>query len=238
MRGLLEEVVIYDSPVYANLGRHLRGAPAADYLDGVGDVIARSSRLAEPVLGPLVRYVAGRVEPRRVLDVGCGAGAYLHHVLAAVPMAIGVGIDLDAGAVDAAQANLVTELAAGRCELHVMGLDAAAGGKLGKFDLVLLLNNIYYWSPEERPVILRRLRSLVPGGHVVVASAIANRVPLNRSLDLVMRVTQGTWRLPTKKELTDGLRQAGYVDIDLVEPVPGIGLIAAFGRNPDRVAGL
>jgi hypothetical protein len=70
VRGLLEEVVVYDSPIYTNLGRHLQGAPAADYLAGVGDVVARSSRLAEPVLGPIVRSVTGRVAPRRVLTSG------------------------------------------------------------------------------------------------------------------------------------------------------------------------
>jgi SAM-dependent methyltransferase len=188
------------------------------------------------VLGQLVRRVARDVSPRQVLDIGCGTGVYLGHVLAAVPTATGVGIDLDTGAVKTAKANLAAEIADRRCDLHVMDLDTAAGGALGTFDLVLLLNNIYYWSPEQRPATLHRLRSIMPGGRVVAASAITNRRPLNRSLDLVTRVTRGTWRLPTKTELADGLHQAGHVDIELVGPVPGIGLIAAVGRNPDPVA--
>jgi hypothetical protein len=114
-----------------------------------------------------------------------------------------------------------------------MDLDTATGGALGTFDLILLLNNIYYRPPEQRPDLLRQLRSLVPGGHVIVASVVANGRPVNCNLDLVIRVTRGAWRLPTKAELADAFRQAGYADINLVEPISSIGLIAVVGHNPD-----
>lgn len=65
LRGLVEGVVTYDSPIYISVGEHLRGLPPRDYLDGVGDVIAQSSRIAEPVLAPAIRSVTRAVTPRR-----------------------------------------------------------------------------------------------------------------------------------------------------------------------------
>lgn len=229
VRGLVEELVTYDGPIYSGLRDHLRGAPARDYLDGVGDVIAQASSLAEPVLAPAIRSVAAAVAPHRVLDVGCGSGVYLRHVLDVAPGTTAVGIDLDQDAISTARENLAAALDAGRCELRVESLDEVVTSGGEPFDLLLLLNNVYYWPPEERTDVLRRLRALVPGGTVVVATATANRQAFNRHLDLVLRVTKGSWRLPTAAELRDGLRAVGFAAVELIEPIPGAGVLVAVG---------
>lgn len=229
LRGLVEEVVTYDSPIYTSVGEHLRGLPPRDYLDGVGDVIAQSSRIAEPVLAPAIRFVTSSVAPRRVLDVGCGSGVYLGHVLDVALDATAVGIDPDEQAISTARDVLAVPIAAGRCELHAIGVDELSRqSPHGRFDLVLLLNNIYYWPPDERADILSRLRALAPDGTVVVATATASAQAFNRHLDLVLRVTKGSWRLPTAAELDGVLRSAGFANVELVEPVPRSGVLIAI----------
>src|SRR6266540_4326479 len=52
MRAMAQEAVHYDAAVYARLAQHLRGTPPGDYLDTTGTVIARASRLVEPILAP------------------------------------------------------------------------------------------------------------------------------------------------------------------------------------------
>ncbi len=96
------------------------------------------------------------------------------------------------------------------------------------FDLVLLLNNIYYWPPADRPLVLEMVRALAPNGTVVVSTAVAGNLPFNRHLDLVLRVTKGSWRLPTERELADALRTAGFRNIDLLEPAPLAGMLVAI----------
>src|SRR6266540_3990603 len=122
MRAMAQEAVHYDAAVYAGLAAHLRGAPPDDYLAAAGAVIARASRLVEPVLAPLLRSVVAERRPRRVLDVGCGTGVYLvHAATAGGPKLTGLGVDLDAGVVDLARrllapggALLLASLFAGR----------------------------------------------------------------------------------------------------------------------------
>lgn len=177
------------------------------------------------MLAPVVRSVASQRQPRSVLDVGCGTGVYLQHVLDVAPDADVVGIDLDENALATARATLHD--AGDRCTLHHVRLEDFAAERDGAFDLVLLLQNIYYWAPDARAGVLARLRRLAPSGTVVVASAVPTGPPFNRQFDLVLRLTAGIWRLPTGAELASDLRAAGFEHLDLVEPMPRIGFIAA-----------
>lgn len=234
LRGLVEEAVAYDSPIYLGLGEHLRGAPKADYGSGLGDVIANASRLAEPLLAPLVRRVVRSKRPTTMLDVGCGTGVYTRHAAAAAgPGATVVGIDIDPDAVATAHAQAqaaATTATGSTATIRHADLFDLPPDLTGPFDLVLLLQNIYYWPPEQRPDVLRRLRQLAPGGTVVVASALAAGLPFNHHLDLVLRVTVGNWRLPTAEELERDLRSAGFGSVELLEPVPRAGLVAAVAH--------
>lgn len=225
MRGLVEELVAYDSAIYLHLAAHVRGAPKGEYLDGLGDVIANASRLAEPLLAPVIRATVGAVAPRSVLDVGFGTGVYLGHVLEAAPQASVVGIDVDPDVIAAAQDT--TSSAATRPDLRCADLFDLPEDLRGPFDLVLLLQNIYYWSPHKRPVVLGRLRELAPAGKVVVATAVPTGPAFNHHLDLAFRVTEKTWRLPTAPELVNGLRDAGFTRVDALEPAPRSGLFVA-----------
>ena len=232
LRGVSEELVVYANRAYAAMDSHLRGAPAVAYDADCGAAVAAGSLIAEPILGPVVRAVSRREEPRRVLDVGCGSGAYLRHMLAAAPTARGLGIDRDAGAVRVASDLLEPLRASGRCELQQGDIEQLAG-EIGDFDLVTLLNNIYYWPPERRSEILRTTRTVIAdGGALMVASATPGGQAFNRHLDLMVRVTTSIHRLPTRQEVCADLADAGYVDIEAVEPVPKAGLLVVIARNP------
>lgn len=232
LRGLVEELVVYDNPVYSALRAHLRGQSAQPYDADHGAVIAAASRVAEPILGPTVRAFAGEVQPARVLDIGCGSGVYLRHVLEVERASIGVGIDLDHAAVAAADVHLADLREDARCEVRHGDIEAIAGD-LGEFDLVLPMNNIYYWPPERRADLLRTIRScMAPGGGLLLASATPDGQPFSRHLDVMLRVTSGSHRLPTAQELESDLRSAGLVDVAVLEPVPKSGLVVATARRP------
>ena len=232
LRGVVAELVVYGNPAYAAMGSHLRGAPAVAYDADCGDVIAASSRIAEPILGPAVRAIARHESPQRVLDIGCGSGAYLRHMLEAAAAATGLGIDRDAGAIRVASDLLDPLRTRGRCELRQGDIEELAAD-LGDFNLVTLLNNIYYWSPERRCETLRTIRRVIaPDGVLMVATATTDGHAFNRHLDLMLRVTASSHRLPTREEVRADLATAGYVDIETIQPVPTTGLLIATARNP------
>ena len=230
LRGVVEELIVYDNPIYTALASHLGGAPPAPYDAECGAVIAAASRIAEPVLGPVVRAVARQQKPGRVLDIGCGSGIYLRHVLDSAPHSVGVGIDLDADVIDEASRLLDPFCAQKRCELRQGDVEVLAS-ELRAFDLVTLLNNIYYWPPDRRAEVLGVIRGTVaPGGVLVVASATTEGQPYNRHLDLMLRVTASSHRLPTRAEIVVDLTAAGYDEVEIAEPVPRSGLVVATAR--------
>ena len=220
MRAMVQEAVGYDAAVYAGLAAHLRGAPPGEYLHTTGAVIARASRLVEPLLAPLLRSLVAQRHPRRLLDVGCGTGVYLVHAAAASPTLSGLGIDLDAGVVDLAHARLAEASLAGRfevrhAEIRSVELPAAS------FDLVLLFQNVYYFAVDERPDLLRRLRGLLaPGGALVLASLFAGRSLAVAHYDLLFRATAGLGPLPRRQELERQLRDAGFTTTRWVQLLP------------------
>ena len=104
--------------------------------------------------------------------------------------------------------------------VELMGLDRLAATDRGPFDLVLLLNNIYYWPPEDRIQTLATVRTLAPHGTVVVSTAIMGNQPFNCHLDVVLRVTKGSWRLPTEDELAEDCGTPDSATWTLLEPAP------------------
>ncbi len=97
----------------------------------------------------------------------------------------------------------------------------------------MLLNNIYYWAPTVRGEILKTLRQCVePSGTLVVATALPDGQAFSRHLDMVLRVTQSSHRLPTRDELRDDLRHAGFDEVTVTELIPRSGLAVATAREP------
>jgi SAM-dependent methyltransferase len=221
MRAMVQEAIRYDAAVYAGLDQHLHGAPPGDYLQATGAVIARASRLVEPTLAPLLRSLVAERGPRRVLDVGCGTGVYLIHATAAGgPQLAGLGVDLDATVVDLARQRLAEAGLAGRFQVHhadirTLQLPTAS------FDLVLLLQNIYYFAEDQRPDLLRRLHGLLaPGGALLLASLFAGRSLAAAHYDLLFRATKGCGPLPRRQELDRQLHHAGFTTIQWMQLIP------------------
>ena len=113
-----------------------------------------------------------------MLELGCGAGANLAGIAAAIPGVRAVGVDLAPTAVEVAQA---TAAAAGleNVTFNVGDVLALTEGELGEFDYVIV-HGLYAWAPEHvREAVLASCRSHLsphgiaylsytahPGGHM------------------------------------------------------------------------
>ena len=215
LAALPEEAVMYGTDVYRRLGDRLAGAPPGDYLAQHATLVARTSRVAEPIFSTLVADVVRSRRARRVLDIGCGSGVYLRSVAEASPAASGTGVDMAADVVSLARRNLAAWGLDGRFQVHQADLRDLPADLDGPWDLVLLFQNIYYFAPGDRPALLGRLRRLAPGGALVIGTAVRGTGdPAAAHLDLVLRSTAGSVGLPTTAEMRDALAAAGFAAVD------------------------
>jgi len=215
LAALPEEAVVYGTDVYRRLGDRLAGAPPGDYLTTHGEVVARTSRVAEPIFGPLLTDIVRTRRPRRVLEVGCGSGVNLRHVAEASPHVTGAGIDVDPAVVDLARRDLRDWGLGERFSVHEADVRHLPDDLAGPWDLVLLMQNVYYFDGADRTDLLRDLRGLVPGGAVLIATAVRGTGdPAAAHLDVVLRSTIGNTPLPTVDELRADLAAAGFTRVE------------------------
>jgi 4-hydroxy-2,2'-bipyrrole-5-carbaldehyde O-methyltransferase len=215
LAALPEEAVVYGSDVYRSLDARLAGAGPGDYLASHAELVARTSRVSEPIFAPFVADVVARCRPRRVLDVGCGSGVYLRHVAAAAPLATGAGVDVQEDVVALARRRLTGWGLDARFRVEVADLRCLPPELIGPWDLVLALQNIYYFAPGDQPALLARLRELAPGGTVVLGTAVAGTGdPAAAHLDVVLRSTAGSVGLPTSGEMVSALGAAGFAHVE------------------------
>lgn len=135
---------------------------------------------------------------RSVLDVGCGNGAKLGALLAAVPIPEVCGIDVSAEAVRLAQE------AHPRGEFRVLDITRERWGRT--FDLVLCCDVLEHIADDL--AALRQMRRMT-GGHLLITTLQGRMRPWEREVGHVRSYTRAT--------LEARLAQAGYTPVRVVE---------------------
>ena len=139
-----------NNAIYEQLGER--------WYDAEDDPIAllrAESRLLAPWLASIVRVELG-AEPRRVLDLGCGAG-FLANYLGALGHEV-TGLDASAEAL-----LIAAEHDPGRTVRYVQGDALSLPFTAGSFDVVCAMDFLEHVEPRER-VIAEAARVLAPGG--------------------------------------------------------------------------
>lgn len=237
VRASCEAFAGFHTGLYRGLGGQLTGGPARRDVVVDGGLIARVSAAFDPFVDDLLVSVVREQRPRRVLDVGCGAGLQLATMLATAPGATGVGIDSDADAARLAARTLEQRGLAERATVVVADVRAAAAERSGPLaepvDLALLANVVYYVPRDERPALFRAIAGLLaPGGRLVVVTTEACDQLFSWHFDLLLRAQEGAMELPVAAELAGQLAEAGLQPEAPVRLAPGAPVIAVRAALP------
>jgi SAM-dependent methyltransferase len=231
VRASHEAFAGFHTGLYRELGPVLAGGPRRRDVVEQGGVIARVSAAFEPFVDAVLRETVAAGAPRRVLDVGCGAGLQLATMLAAAPGAEGVGVDTDEDAAALARRTLADRGLAERA--RVLRADVRDLAAESPFDLVLLANVVYYVPAGERVALLRSLAELLaPGGTLLVVTTAATPQLVSRHFDLLLRAQQGAMELPDADVLVGQLREAGLEPVAPRRIAPGTPLVAVSAVRP------
>ena len=205
----------YHTELYRDLPALLRGGPGRRDTAEQGEVIARLSAAISPLVRDLLVRTVTERRPRKVLDIGCGAGLHLAAMLEAAPDATGMGVDADPDAAALARRTLTERGLADRASVEAVDIQELLGtGRAGALtdgiELALLANVIYYVPVDERVALLRAIAGLLaPGGALVVVTTVAGPQLFSRHLDLVLRAQEGRMELPAVDVLLGHLHEAG-----------------------------
>jgi 4-hydroxy-2,2'-bipyrrole-5-carbaldehyde O-methyltransferase len=161
LAAIVEANVTYYSEAYRRLADRMRGAPLGDDLSEIGEVVARFSKIGEPILDQFIKSLVGGSKPVRILDVGCGSGFVLKTARQANRLAKGIGIDCDAMVVAQARGNLAQWGLSDAFHILEGDIRALAETSAEPFDVITAFNLIYYFPQEERASLFRLMHALL-----------------------------------------------------------------------------
>lgn len=223
LSAMVEEYVTYHGDAYRHLPERMLGElPLGSYLDELGPLVARSSRVLEPFMKEFVKSLVRWHGSLRLLEIGCGSGIYIRHAAETNPLVSGIGIDLQPEVVKETSASLRQWGLESRFKILEADIRKPGSEFSGPFDLITSYNNIYYFGEKERAGLFASLRSLLkPGGRLALVSAFQGNSTAMANFDLVLRSTRGCAPLPRLDELISQLSDSGFKHIKTTRLLPG-----------------
>jgi 2-polyprenyl-3-methyl-5-hydroxy-6-metoxy-1,4-benzoquinol methylase len=224
LSAMIQANVTYYSSVYRNAADRMLGAPLGDDLEKIGEVVARFSKIAEPILRNFTAVIVSKKKSLRALDVGCGSGVFLQGIFHANSNATGIGIDIDAAVVEQAKQNIRNWGLSDKFTIIAGDICSPPEAIEGSFDLITLYNVLHYFDSEKRIELLQTIRSmLAPDGTVAIATFLQSKgKDLGAAnLNMVNSSLRGLAPLPDLIEMTTELKQSGFYRIKTQRLIPG-----------------
>jgi 4-hydroxy-2,2'-bipyrrole-5-carbaldehyde O-methyltransferase len=214
---LIRETVQYHNDIALSLDSYLLKNTRGNYLDSLGGVIAGSSRIGEPLIRSFIEHSVKKSETLSILEFGCGSGAYLKYYVERNRGNHGIGIDLDASAVDMARQNVKRNNIEKNFTVRRDNIMKPKSLKHKSFDLITSYSNIYYFSDEERKSLFASINKLLKnGGRFMLATMFKSDKLTSAYYDIIFSATKGLYPLPPIDDIVRDLKKAGFSRVSTV----------------------
>ncbi len=232
--AMIQGNVTYYSDAYRNAANRMHGSDLGEDLDKIGALVARFSKIAEPIIKNYITVIVRDKNPMRVLDVGCGSGVLLQSAYNANHNATGIGLDIDETVVRQAKDNISAWGLADRFDIRHGDIRHLSEEMVGPFDLITLYNILYYFIEEDRVKLLNIIRTMLsPAGVVAIAMSFHGKGKdmATANLNMVNSSLKGLTPLPDLDDITALLRQCGFGKIEVHRFMPGSAFYGIVARN-------
>ena len=233
LAAIIQAAVSYYSAAYRNAALRMHGGELGEDLDEIGGIVARFSKMTEPIIKDFMASLVRGKNAMAVLDVGCGSGFLLRSVYEGNSNAEGIGIDIDETVVDQAKKNISAWGLDNRFNIH-HGNICDFSEKTGPFDLITLVNILYYFGKEDRHELVNTLRKMLsPDGVLAVVMNFHSRgKDLGAAnLNVVNSSLKGLTPLPDPDEIKSILEQSGFNKIKIHRFMPGSSFLGIVARK-------
>lgn len=230
-RAVLEEIAIHHYNYVVRTPSILKKKELFTYDEADGELIARSSRVSEPVIMEVVEDSVPRSGPFKLLEVGCGSGVYIKRACERNPSLRALGLELDPQVAEFARNNIKSWGFEDRVTIEASDVREYRGES--QFDLATLHQNIYYFKVDERAELARGLIELIkPGGHLLLTTACQGGGPVLQAINIWVTVTEGYDALPYPDQLCEQLNAAGFSKVQKKKLIPYDSFWAFIAQKP------
>ena len=219
-RAILQEIVALHHNILTETPARLRQGRLFNLDDSDGEIIARSSRILEPLVCAAVDEAVPAHGALALLEVGCGSGVYIRHACQRNPQLTALGLELQPPVAELARRNLAAWGLENRVQVETGDIRSFTPPQ--PFDLLTLHNNIYYFPEAEWPALLAQLKGLLrPGGRLLLTTSCQGHNAATMMLNLWGQMTAGCGPLPEAQAFAALLRQAGFSQVQAKSLLPG-----------------
>lgn len=205
LAAMIQANVTYYSDAYRNAAGRIHGQGLGDDLARIGVLVARFSKISEPIIKNFISGIVRGRNPLRIFDIGCGSGILLKSAFVANPLASGIGLDVDEAVVQQARHNISAWGLADKFEILHGDVRHVAREFSTPFDVITLYNLLYYFEVSERAGLLKTLKGMLsPTGVLAVAMGFRSQgkdIGM-ANLNMVNSSLKGITPLPELDEVT------------------------------------
>jgi len=224
LAALIQANVTYYNSAYRNAADRMKGGELGDDLGKIGDLVARVSKIQEPLIKDFIQYTVKNKDSMNILEIGCGSGMFMKNAFEANKNAKGVGIDIDSEVVKQAKHNIAKWGLSDRFIIMQGDIRVADVMNKGPFDLITMYNVLYYFKIGERHDLIKNLKlKLSQEGKIAVITTVQGngKDPAAANLNLVNCSLKGVTPVPELNSIEKLFKECGFNKIETTRIMPG-----------------
>ena len=224
LAALIKANATYYNSAYREAAGRMQGGELGDDLGKIGDLIARVSKIQEPLIKDFVKYLVRNMDSMSLLEIGCGSGIMIKTALESNSNAKGVGIDIDKEVVNQAKNNIEKWGLSKRVTIVYGDIRSIDVTDKGPFDLITLYNVLYYFEMTERHDLFQKLKVLLSNnGKIALITTVQGKGsdPASANLNLANCSLKGVTPVPELDSIEILFKECGFNEIEINRIMPG-----------------